>query len=166
MDQSRVMDIFAYYLSEHDMEAFNALGFNTRTSGFEGIAALYGKKANYLKRLRDEYDVVTSSERMGQRNRPPRERIKKTAKQLSRFSFDDLTQLAKALIEAASPTVEQEVYNEKNVLPADASEDSIESILNALRVMGFVAYGTRKYCGSNNDFIYASIFFNGKEYPI
>jgi hypothetical protein len=42
----------------------------------------------------------------------------------------------------------------------------IESILNALRVMGFVAYGTRKYCGSSNDFIYASIFFNGKEYPI
>jgi len=131
MDQSRVMDIFAYYLSEYDMDAFGALGFDTRTSGFEGISALYGKKANYLKRLRDEYDVVTSSERMGQRNRPPRERIKETARQLSRFSFDELTELAKALMEGAVPFEEHETQDEKDTLPAGTSEETIESILNA-----------------------------------
>lgn len=131
MDQSRVMDVFAYYLSEYDMDAFNALGFDTRTKGFENIAALYGKKANYLKRLRDEYDVITSSERMGQRNRPPRERIKDTARHLSQYSFDELTAIARAFIEGASIPTELEINAGDDALPADISEDVIESILNA-----------------------------------
>ena len=131
MDRSRIMDVFAYYLSEYDMEAFSALGFDTRTKGFEGIAASFSMKANYLKRLRDEYDVVTSSERAGQRNRRPRTRIVETAKQLARFSFEELTEMVKVLLENTETPVEVESTNDNEELPADIPEDALENILNA-----------------------------------
>ncbi len=131
MDRSRIMDVFAYYLSEYDMEAFSALGFDTRTKGFEGIAASFSMKANYLKRLRDEYDVVTSSERAGQRNRRPRTRIVETAKQLARFSFEEMTEMVKALLENAEAPAEVASTNDNEELPADIPEDALENILNA-----------------------------------
>ena len=131
MDRSRIMDVFAYYLSEYDMEAFSALGFDTRTKGFEGIAASFSMKANYLKRLRDEYDVVTSSERAGQRNRRPRTRIVETAKQLARFSFEELTEMVKVLLENTETPAEVESTNDNEELPADIPEDALENILNA-----------------------------------
>ena len=131
MDRSRIMDVFAYYLSEYDMEAFSALGFDTRTKGFEGIAASFSMKVNYLKRLRDEYDVVTSSERAGQRNRRPRTRIVETAKQLARFSFEELTEMVKVLLENTEPPAEVESVNNNEELPADIQEDALENILNA-----------------------------------
>ena len=131
MERSRIMDVFAYYLSEYDMEAFSALGFDTRTKGFEGIAASFSMKANYLKRLRDEYDVVTSSERAGQRNRRPRTRIVETAKQLARFSFEELTEMVKVLLENTETPAEVESTNDNEELPADIPEDALENILNA-----------------------------------
>ena len=131
MDRSRIMDVYAYYLSEYDMEAFSALGFDTRTKGFEGIAASFSMKANYLKRLRDEYDVVTSSERAGQRNRRPRTRIVETAKQLARFSFEELTEMVKVLLENTETLAEVESTNDNEELPADIPEDALENILNA-----------------------------------
>ena len=72
MEYRKVMDIIAYYLSEFDKRAFDEFGFETQTKGFDDIAALFGKKGSYLRRLRDEYDVTTSSFRRGQCNRPPR----------------------------------------------------------------------------------------------
>lgn len=131
MDRSRIMDVFAYYLSEYDMESFSALGFDTRTKGFEGIAASFSMKANYLKRLRDEYDVVTSSERAGQRNRRPRTRIVETAKQLARFSFEELTEMVKVLLENTETPAEVESSNDNEELPVDIPEDALENILNA-----------------------------------
>lgn len=61
MEYRKVFDILAYYLSEYDTEAFKELGFRTQTEGFESLASLYGKKGSYLRRLRDEYDVVTNA---------------------------------------------------------------------------------------------------------
>lgn len=75
MEYRKVMDIIAYYLSEFDRRAFDEFGFETQTKGFREMAALFGKKGSYLRRLRDEYDVVTNSFRRGQCNRPPRPRI-------------------------------------------------------------------------------------------
>ena len=131
MERSRIMDVFAYYLSEYDMDAFSTLGFDTRTKGFEKIAASFSMKANYLKRLRDEYDVVTSSERAGQRNRRPRTRIVETAKQLARFSFEEMTEMVKALLENAEAPAEVESTNDNEALSADTPEDALENILNA-----------------------------------
>lgn len=49
--------------------------------------------------MRDEYDVVTSSVRNGQRNRPPRQRIIDTQNSLIDFSFDELLLIVKALLD-------------------------------------------------------------------
>ena len=52
------MDIIAYYLSEYDMDAVLKLGYASRSEAFQKIGQFFGKNNNYLKRLRDEYDVV------------------------------------------------------------------------------------------------------------
>lgn len=132
MNHMTVMDIIAYYLSEYDMRAFEALGYTSQTQGFNAIAAIFERKPSYLRRLRDEYDVVTNSSRNGQRNRPPRLRIVDTKAYLSSFSFSELTDMVKAFISAKSPSE----YTEED--PSDASDSSgsllseteIEAILN------------------------------------
>ena len=96
MESRKGMDIIAYYLSEFDAKAFETLGFTSQAKGFEKIASFFDKGGNYLRRLRDEYDVVTSSSRKGQRNRPPRTRIITTSEYLRQFSFDELTEIVKA----------------------------------------------------------------------
>ena len=62
MDNTKLMDIIAYYLSEYDMDAVLKLGYTSRSEAFQKIGQCFGKNNNYLKRLRDEYDVVTSCE--------------------------------------------------------------------------------------------------------
>ena len=84
MENSKLMDIIAYYLSEYDIDAVFKLGYASRSEAFREIGSLFGKNNNYLKRLRDEYDVVTSSTRNGQCNRSPRERIITTKNHLYR----------------------------------------------------------------------------------
>lgn len=101
MEYRKVMDIIAYYLSEFDKRAFDEFGFETQTKGFDEIAALFGKKGSYLRRLRDEYDVTTSSFRRGQCNRPPRSRIIQTTDYLRQFSFEELTEIVRAFLENA-----------------------------------------------------------------
>ena len=130
MERQKILNIIAYYLSEFDILAFQALGFSTRMEGFGAIAPLFGKNSNYLKRLRDEYDVVTNSTRRGQCNRPPRARIISTRDQLSKFSFQELTEVVKAFIEnVKGPAEEDEVEND-NPLSAELSEEELEHILN------------------------------------
>ena len=130
MDYKKILDIIAYYLSEFDMRAFEALGFHTQAQGFESIASAFGKKSSYLRRLRDEYDVVTNSMRKGQRNREPRTRIVETKNHLVSFSFDELTGIVKAFIDN---TIPGEYVEEKETLDAvesSLSEAELESILN------------------------------------
>lgn len=130
MERQKIMDIIAYYLSEFDTQAFQSLGFTTQTAGFNAIAPLFGKKSSYLRRLRDEYDVVTNSVRRGQCNRSPRERITSTKEKLEKFSFKELTDIVKALIENARGPMEEAVAEADNSLAADISEEDLENILN------------------------------------
>ncbi len=130
MDQIDVMDIIAYYLSEYDSRAFQTLGYSTQAAGFDAITALFSRKSSYLRRLRDEYDVVTNSHRNGQRNRPPRERIIRTQKYFSKFSFEDLTEIVIAFL-----TNKTRDSNEMDDVSAELavttmSEAEIENILN------------------------------------
>ena len=128
MDRRNVLDIIAYYLSEYDTHAFNTLGFETQAKGFETIAGLYGKKSSYLRRLRDEYDVVTNSARRGQRNREPRARIIQTRDYLYPFSFDELTDIVKAFIENSAENGSQVISSENTITVETEAE--IENILN------------------------------------
>ena len=132
VDNTKLMDIIAYYLSEYDMRAVEMLGYTSRSEAFQLIGQLFGKNNNYLKRLRDEYDVVTSSTRNGQRNRPPRERIIKTALQMKTFSFDEITDIVMSIINNVSndlpddlPSKDIPDYNISSL-----SEEEIESIIN------------------------------------
>lgn len=130
MDKSKIMDIIAYYLSEYDMQAFHELGFNTQSQGFAHISQLFEKKDSYLRRLRDEFDVVTSNPRKGQRNRPPRQRVIRTAEHLSSFSFNELTEMVCALILNISSTNEFSEENNNIYELSNLSEDEIEYIIN------------------------------------
>lgn len=132
MEKSKIMDIFAYYFSEYDMKAFETLGFENRIRGIGKIADIFGMKTNYLKRLRDEYDVVTSSTRNGQKNRPPRKRIEETAEYLSAFSFEEITELVKSLIEnqTIGNIVEEISVKEADKIP-EVSESELENVINA-----------------------------------
>ena len=122
------MDTIAYYLSEYDTKAFQRLGFDSQASGFRAIAGVFGRKDSYLRRLRDEYDVVTSSHRNGQRNRPPRPRIIEAKTYLSSYSFDQLSSIVESLILNASPITN--IEPDAKIIK-DLTEEEIERIINA-----------------------------------
>ena len=132
VEKSKIMDIFAYYFSEYDMRAFETLGFKNRIQGIGKIADVFGMKTNYLKRLRDEYDVVTNSTRNGQKNRPPRKRIEETAEHLSSFSFEEITELVKSLIENQTSGSVVEDFPAKDADEIfEVSESELENVVNA-----------------------------------
>lgn len=130
MEYGKIVDITACYLSEYDMRAFEVLGYETQAEGFEMIASVFGKKPSYLRRLRDEYDVVTTSTRKGQRNRAPRTRVVETQKYLADFSFEDLTEMVKAFIRKAEPIIIEEPQAETDTIENGLRESEIEAILN------------------------------------
>lgn len=130
MEYRKVMDIIAYYLSEFDRRAFDEFGFETQTKGFREMAALFGKKGSYLRRLRDEYDVVTNSFRRGQCNRPPRPRIIQTTDYLKQFSFEELTEIVRAFLENARLDNDISEEFQQGFLLEALDEDDLENILN------------------------------------
>lgn len=130
MEYRKVMDIIAYYLSEFDKRAFDEFGFETQTKGFGEIAALFGKKGSYLRRLRDEYDVTTSSFRRGQCNRPPRSRIIQTTDYLRQFSFEELTEIVRAFLENARLDNDNSEEFQQEFISDALDENDLEEILN------------------------------------
>lgn len=132
MENSKLMDIIAYYLSEYDIDAVSQLGYASRSEAFREIGNLFGKNNNYLKRLRDEYDVVTSSTRNGQCNRSPRERIITTKNHLESFSFDEITQIVVAILQNRIDVPEAHLdINSTTELDAhDLTEEEIEYVIN------------------------------------
>ena len=123
-----ISDILAYYLSEYDMMAFEELGYRTRTEGFNKLGDLIDKKPNYLKRLRDEYDVVTSSTRNGQKNREPRQRITEVAKYMSGFSYEEITSMVKVMLGKDTDIIPDKPISEYDTSVLD--EETIEKIIS------------------------------------
>ncbi|WP_019680668.1 HNH endonuclease signature motif containing protein [Ruminococcus flavefaciens] len=139
MISNNTMDIIAYYLSEYDMTAFTYLGYKSQASGFREIASVFGRKDGYLRRLRDEYDVVTSNHRNGQRNRPPRQRIMDTKEYLSSYSFDELSSIVKSIItNATSATLTPSSIEDVSKI----SEIDLERIINAKDMNSRIEYKT------------------------
>ena len=133
MDYTKLLDIIAYYLSEYDINAVSKLGYKSRSEAFREISKLFGKNNNYLKRLRDEYDVVTSSKRNGQCNRPPRERIIATTNHLSSFSFDEITQIVVAILEnhSSNPIKSVNINLASKLDAHDLTEEEIDAAIAA-----------------------------------
>lgn len=132
MENSKLMDIIAYYLSEYDIDAVSKLGYASRSEAFREIGSLFGKNNNYLKRLRDEYDVVTSSTRNGQCNRSPRERIITTKNHLESFPFDEITQIVVAILQNRidDPEACLDIHSTTELDAHDLTEEEIEYVIN------------------------------------
>lgn len=71
MTKSDRLSLVAYYLSKFDMEAVERLGYSNRSGAMRIISRKLGSDKEYLKRRRDEFDVLTGSHRRGQCSRPP-----------------------------------------------------------------------------------------------
>lgn len=131
MENKKVLDIIAYFLSKYNMDAFSALGYPSQRKGFIGIAEAFGRKESYLRRLRDEYDVVTGSYRNGQCNRPPRQSIVDVTKYLEKFSYNELLQLVQAFIDNSSQNMlDSDLACGQKDDRGNLKEEEIEQILN------------------------------------
>ena len=100
----RNLSIIAYYLSEYDMHAVETLGYPNRSVAFSEISTVMGKPDNYLKRRRDEFDVITSSHRRGQCNRPVLPAVQAIFDEFCNFTFEEITQIVKDIIAKQAPT--------------------------------------------------------------
>ena len=130
-DTSRILTIIAYYLSEYDLKAVHELGYESRTEAFDSISSRVGRDNNYLKLRRDEFDALptSSSGRKGFRNRPPAKVVQEYAAYLSKFSFEELTDIVKALVENFSP--DETEFSSCEEIPTNLSEEDYERIINA-----------------------------------
>lgn len=135
-ETSKVLSIIAYYLSEYDMRAVNALGYSTRKDAFEKISALLGRDNNYLKLRRDEFDALpeSSSHRNGWNKRPAAKEVIRLAAYLRTFSFEELTEMTHALLSNQQKLDNIEVVNSgTHSNTADikyCTEDELEQIIN------------------------------------
>lgn len=131
MENKKVLDIIAYFLPKYNMDAFSSLGYSSQRKGFIEIAGAFGKKESYLRRLRDEYDVVTGSYRNGQCNRPPRQRIVDITKYLDKFFYNELLQLVQAFIDNSSQEMrDSDLMDGQTADMGNLKEEEMEYILN------------------------------------
>lgn len=132
MNNSRILSIVAYYLSEFDMEAVAALGYRTRTESFKELSKIFKRENNYLKIKRDEFDALpeSSSTRNGWKNREPVKEVVELATYLKNFDFDEMTQMVKSLVENAQST-DSNLDLLTDTIIDECSETDIESIINA-----------------------------------
>lgn len=92
----------AYFLSKFDMQAVEFLGFNTRNEAMVNISKILDKENHYLKRRRDEFDVLTGSHRKGQQNRAPVSRVLRVHQELKDFSFQELADKVQQILTVSS----------------------------------------------------------------
>ena len=130
-DTSRILTIIAYYFSEYDLKAVRKLGYKNRTDAFNSISSLAGRDNNYLKLRRDEFDALptSSSDRKGFRNRAPAKVVLEYAEYLSRFSFEELSEIVKSLLDNFVP--DEADISLCSEMPSDLSEEDYERIINA-----------------------------------
>lgn len=99
MDQNTRKSIVAYYLSKFDLDAVCALGYSNRSEAFTDLSRLIGIENNYMKRRRDEFDVITGSHRNGQRNRQPTKTVMAFHDELKGLTFEEFTRMVKGIID-------------------------------------------------------------------
>lgn len=106
---NRELSLIAYYLSEYNKDAVNALGYRNCSEAMKDISVKLGKPNNYLKLRRDEFDVLTSSSRRGWANRPPAKEVVTLFDEFSRKSFEDLTAHIKDILQEADEDYKNKV---------------------------------------------------------
>lgn len=129
---NKTLSIIAFYLSEYDMDAVSALGLKTRTEAINTISSDIGNGNSYLKLRRDEFDALpdSSSSRKGWRNRPPIKDVAEIAAYLHQFSFSELTDIVKSLVENGVRTEDNIAGSSANLLVDTMDEAELEHIIN------------------------------------
>ncbi len=130
---SRWLSVIAYYLSEFDMDAVHELGYKTRNEAMKQLSVLMGRDNNYLKLRRDEFDALpdSSSNRLGWKNRPPAPDVVKLAKELKIFSFEELSEIVRALLSIDGTEISQEADDDNTLfLSSHLTEEDIEQRFN------------------------------------
>ncbi len=102
MTKADRLSLVAYYLSKFDMGAVERLGYCNRSEAMRIISKQLGSDNEYLKRRRDEFDVLTGSHRRGQCNRPPAPSVEEYHEKFKNLSFDEFTGRVTQLLEDAS----------------------------------------------------------------
>lgn len=129
---NKILSIIAFYLSEYDMKAVEALGFRTRNEAINTISSEVGKGNHYLKLRRDEFDALpdSSSSRKGWRNRPPIKDVTQMAAYLHQFSFVELTDIVKSFLESDAVTNEASATLTMTLSADNMDEGELEHIIN------------------------------------
>jgi len=94
----------AYFLSKFDMRAVKFLSFKTRNEALITISKILEKENNYLKRRRDEFDVLTGSHRRGQWKRSPAPDVLTLHQKLNDLSFEELSDIVQRLLDVQDTT--------------------------------------------------------------
>lgn len=130
-DNNKKASIFAYYLSKFDRDALKELGFGTFTEAFTILSHLIGKGNNYIKLRRDEFDPLTGSHRLGWHKRAPAPSVEAYHNGLKRYTFEELTEIVKAIMNDTSEFVikDDEIQQAKRII-TEYSEEELELVLN------------------------------------
>ena len=91
MTKADRLSLVAYYLSKYDIKAVERLGYVTRTEAMRDISLRLDSDNGYIKRRRDEFDVLTGSHRRGQCNREPTPAVLEYHEQFKNIGFDEFT---------------------------------------------------------------------------
>lgn len=129
---NKILSIIAFYLSEYDMDAVRALGFKTQSEALDTISSRIGAGNHYLKFRRDEFDALpdSASPRKGWRNRQPKKAVEEMAAHLHQFSFAELTDIVKSLIENDADTDVGPVISPADLLADTIDEEELEHLIN------------------------------------
>lgn len=128
-------DVICFFLSEHEEYAMQQLGFQTQVECFNFLAEVFPPRpASSFRRLRDEYDALTSNRRRGQRLREPAARVQLTFDALKPMPREELLEIILEHIENALQDVTAPRVFDIQVGTADSAEeleDEIERLANA-----------------------------------
>jgi hypothetical protein len=96
MNQNLLAIIVAFYLSKHDKQGLNNLGFKNDSDAFETTARILGIKKNYVKFRRDEFDSIHPWRKGWQR--PMDNRILRSIEALQDLEEPDLRDIVQGIL--------------------------------------------------------------------
>lgn len=91
MTKTDRLSLVAYYLSKFDVKAIERLGYVTRSEAMRDMSLRLGSDNEYIKRRRDEFDVLTGSHRRGQCNRQPTPAVLEYHETFKDIGFEEFT---------------------------------------------------------------------------
>ncbi len=120
------LSVIAYYLSKFEKEAIAELGYKNITRALDDISEQVGTGNQYLKRRRDEFDVLTNSHRKGQNKRLPNKGVLAFHNELKDIGFLEFTKTVKEIISGSK----SEKHDLKNRIAREFSQQEIDDFIN------------------------------------